>query len=292
MGASTHGADDRPRLVGREDHQRTLAGLISGARNGISGSMLIRGEPGIGKTALLQQCRPRAVRRSAALAGRVRGRVRHSLLRSAAAHRALERASDGPARTATAGLAGRHRHRERTAAGPVPGGVGVAGPARRGRSARAGGLRRSTTRTGSTPNRSTCSPSWPVGCRPSPWRCCFAMRDDPRLDVWVAGIPTLPAERAGSGGRRRLAERIAARPHRPPGGRPDRPVDRGQSVGPDRPRPGAVQPAAHRVEPGRRADPGRSSPRGALPPPDAADRPRRSSRGCWSRPPTRPGTST
>ena len=41
-------------LLGREEEQRVLAGLVSNARNGIGGSLLIRGDPGIGKTALLQ----------------------------------------------------------------------------------------------------------------------------------------------------------------------------------------------------------------------------------------------
>ena len=46
--------DGASRLVGRQEQQRVLAGLISNARNGVSGSMLIRGDPGIGKTSLLQ----------------------------------------------------------------------------------------------------------------------------------------------------------------------------------------------------------------------------------------------
>ena len=49
-------------LLGRTPEQRVLAELITGARNGVSSALLIRGEPGIGKTALLHD-----------LAGRVRG---------------------------------------------------------------------------------------------------------------------------------------------------------------------------------------------------------------------------
>ena len=41
-------------LVGRTPEQRALAHLVTGARNGVSGALIIRGEPGIGKTALLQ----------------------------------------------------------------------------------------------------------------------------------------------------------------------------------------------------------------------------------------------
>ena len=52
--------DGASRLVGRQEQQRVLAGLISNARNGVSGSMLIRGDPGIGKTSLLQDVTSRA----------------------------------------------------------------------------------------------------------------------------------------------------------------------------------------------------------------------------------------
>lgn len=53
-------AHGRDQLVGREAEQRALARLISNARNGISGSLVIRGDPGIGKTALLQDVTNRA----------------------------------------------------------------------------------------------------------------------------------------------------------------------------------------------------------------------------------------
>ena len=41
-------------LLGRDEPRRRLAGVISNARNGIGGSLVIRGDPGVGKTALLQ----------------------------------------------------------------------------------------------------------------------------------------------------------------------------------------------------------------------------------------------
>ncbi|AYF78647.1 helix-turn-helix transcriptional regulator [Nocardia yunnanensis] len=44
---------EQPPLRGREQEQRTLAALIAGARAGDSGVLVLRGEPGIGKTALL-----------------------------------------------------------------------------------------------------------------------------------------------------------------------------------------------------------------------------------------------
>jgi predicted ATPase len=52
--------DPANHLVGREKHQRALAALISNARNGLSGSIQLRGEPGIGKTALLRDVTSRA----------------------------------------------------------------------------------------------------------------------------------------------------------------------------------------------------------------------------------------
>lgn len=51
---------DHLHLLGRKEQQRVLTGLITSARNGISGSVLIRGEPGIGKTALMHDATSRA----------------------------------------------------------------------------------------------------------------------------------------------------------------------------------------------------------------------------------------
>jgi hypothetical protein len=41
------------RLVGRRDECAQLDALIAGARGGVSGALVVRGTPGIGKTALL-----------------------------------------------------------------------------------------------------------------------------------------------------------------------------------------------------------------------------------------------
>ncbi|WP_344812520.1 LuxR family transcriptional regulator [Microlunatus aurantiacus] len=41
-------------LLGREEPRRRLAGVVSNARNGIGGSLVLRGDPGVGKTALLE----------------------------------------------------------------------------------------------------------------------------------------------------------------------------------------------------------------------------------------------
>src|SRR5260370_32478051 len=45
----------RPRLVDRAPETAALMGLLEGVRHGLSGTLVLRGEPGIGKTALLEQ---------------------------------------------------------------------------------------------------------------------------------------------------------------------------------------------------------------------------------------------
>ncbi|MEV0891365.1 LuxR family transcriptional regulator [Promicromonospora sp. NPDC050262] len=47
-------------LLGREDEQARLAALVGGARNGRSGTLVILGEPGMGKTSLLGEVATRA----------------------------------------------------------------------------------------------------------------------------------------------------------------------------------------------------------------------------------------
>ena len=120
-------------LLGRTPEQRVLAELITGARNGVSGALLIRGEPGIGKTALLHD-----------LAGRVRevelirldGFEAEASIPYAGVQRLmspLRRHLDSvPERQRQALLVATGSHHG-TATGPVPGRIGTAGPARRGR---------------------------------------------------------------------------------------------------------------------------------------------------------------
>lgn len=48
-------------LVGRETERSVVGGLLAGVREGTSGALVLRGEPGIGKTALLEQAASEAV---------------------------------------------------------------------------------------------------------------------------------------------------------------------------------------------------------------------------------------
>ena len=41
-------------LLGRADEKRTMHSFLTGARNGLGAALVVRGEPGIGKTALLE----------------------------------------------------------------------------------------------------------------------------------------------------------------------------------------------------------------------------------------------
>lgn len=46
--------DPAPILFGRSEEMRALKRVVTGARNGVSGAVVLRGDPGIGKTALLE----------------------------------------------------------------------------------------------------------------------------------------------------------------------------------------------------------------------------------------------
>ena len=58
-------------LVGREAELDRIEALLDGARSGCGGSLVLRGEPGIGKTALLAEIRRRAPRMLVATASGV-----------------------------------------------------------------------------------------------------------------------------------------------------------------------------------------------------------------------------
>src|SRR6188472_2320084 len=57
---SSNDTADRPQLIGREREQARLEELLAAARTGQSGVLVVRGEAGVGKTALLQFAAGRA----------------------------------------------------------------------------------------------------------------------------------------------------------------------------------------------------------------------------------------
>src|ERR1700721_1536338 len=93
------------RLAGRRDELSVLGGLIDAVREGESRVLVVRGEPGGGKTTLLEH----VVGRGVGGGGGVRG-VASAL-----------RADAGPPRAAAAAAAGRHADRVRPRRGAAAG---------------------------------------------------------------------------------------------------------------------------------------------------------------------------
>ena len=73
-------------LFNRETEKRALAGVLSRVREGLSGALVVRGEPGIGKTALLEYAVVSAVDMQVA---RVTGVESEMALAYAASHQLL-----------------------------------------------------------------------------------------------------------------------------------------------------------------------------------------------------------
>ena len=121
--------DGAPRLLGREAEERQLGALLTAARNGRGGSLLVLGEPGIGKTTLLGSTSNRGMRE---LPGdRLRGRVDDPVRRPPPAHAPAATARRVALGLPPTGAAGRVRDRARPAAGPLPRRDGRARPRRR-----------------------------------------------------------------------------------------------------------------------------------------------------------------
>ena len=96
-------------MVGREPERRLLAALLEGARAGSAGTLVVRGEPGVGKTALLNEFVADA---GGATVLRTQGLEVEAPLAFAALRRLLRpghQAAQGTARTSGEGLAGRVR---------------------------------------------------------------------------------------------------------------------------------------------------------------------------------------
>ncbi len=67
-------------LVGREDELRRLEAVLAAAAGGQGGAVLVAGEPGIGKTRLVEEAVARSGRRHSLRLGREPGGGRHSVL--------------------------------------------------------------------------------------------------------------------------------------------------------------------------------------------------------------------
>ena len=103
--------DGAPRLLGREAEERQLGALLTAARNGRGGSLLVLGEPGIGKTTLLGSTSNRGMREL-----RVTGYEAESTIPYAALHRLML-----PLRRHVASLSEFHQQALRVASGTEPG---------------------------------------------------------------------------------------------------------------------------------------------------------------------------
>ena len=100
-----------PRLLGREAEERQLGALLTAARNGRGGSLLVLGEPGIGKSALLRATADRGMRQL-----RVTGYEAESTIPYAALYRLML-----PLRPHLASLSDFHQRALRVAAALEPG---------------------------------------------------------------------------------------------------------------------------------------------------------------------------
>ena len=193
-------------LLGRESECAAIDRLLEAARDSRSGVLVLRGDAGIGKTALLQRALAERRRDARAHGRRRRGRVRAALRRPASAAVADPRPRRRASRRADRRAAGRLRAVGRARRGPLP------RLGRRAEPAHGRGRRRSrccassTTPTGSTARRPRRSSSSPGGCRPIRSRCSSARARATRATFDAHGLPELRL--AG------LSDADAARPAR------------------------------------------------------------------------------
>ena len=111
------------KLVGRSAEREALGGLLAGAAEGYSGVLVLRGEAGAGKTALLEETLAAAAA-DGMQAARLTGVEAETQLGYAGLHRFLLpfAGQPGGAAGSAAGRAAQHvRAGGRAAGGPVPG---------------------------------------------------------------------------------------------------------------------------------------------------------------------------
>ena len=165
-------AERLPGLRGRSSERALLDRLLEDARGGHSAVLVIRGEAGVGKTALLRHAAEQA---SGFRVAQIAGVESEMELAYAGLHQLcapmLDRLDVLPEPQQVA-LAGRAGPRARRSSRPLPRGAGHARPDVRHRRGAAAAVCRRTTSSGSTTPPRRCSSSSRAGCWRSRWRSC------------------------------------------------------------------------------------------------------------------------
>ena len=219
-----------PGLRGRRSECEALDRLLVSTRAGQSPVLVLRGEAGVGKTALLEYLLEPRVGMPGRAGGGRRVRDGARVRRAASAVRADAGPPRAPARPA-ARRAGHGVRAERgDAAGPLPRRAGRAQPARRRRPRSSRWSASSTTRSGSTGSPRRRSRSSRAGCWRSRSALVFAVRE-PSDERELAGLPELAVRGLERRRRPRAAGLGVAGPAGRAGARPDRRRDARQPAG-------------------------------------------------------------
>ena len=165
----------------------------TGFVSGESAVLVIRGEAGVGKTALLRYCARQAAGCRARSDRRRRVRAGVAVRGSAPAVPSDARRHRRAARAPGRGLAGRLRTDDRYGSGSVPGRAGRAEPARRGRRGSAPGVSCRRLPVAGCRFRTGPGVRGPIGCWPNPCVLLFAVREAGEERMFPA-LPALNVE--------------------------------------------------------------------------------------------------
>ncbi len=207
-------------LVDRVNERGVLDQLVAGVRGGRSHVLVLRGEAGVGKTALLRHLPTAAGGCRVAWATGVESEMElafaglHALCAPLLGR--LDALPGPAARRAEHGV----RPERRTATGSLPRRAGGAEPAGRRRPRSSRSCASSTTRSGSTRCPRRRSRSWRAGSWRSGWRSCSRCATSANEHVFE-GLPELVIEGLGRRRRPPAARRDDPRPARRAGEDPD-----------------------------------------------------------------------